>query len=157
MKRHLRLMVALSAVLLTGCATIFGPRTRTLTVTSEPAGARVFVAGADSGVTPLTLRIHRRRRPVDLRLEKSGYQVVTETVKRDQLSALLLLDVLFVLQGAAGAAFGGGSVAGALAGSLFWTVGIDFMTGAALRPSVRELRVTLPATAAPPAPPARRP
>lgn len=149
LKSHLRLMLALSAVLLTGCATMFGPRSRTLRVTSEPAGARVFVAGADSGVTPLTLRIHRGRKPVTLRLEKSGYQVVTETVKSNRLSALLLLDVLLGLGGAASAAFDIGSVAEGFAGSLLWAAGIDFMTGAALRPSVRELRVTLPAAAAP--------
>lgn len=149
MKRHLRQMVALSAVLMTGCATMFGPRSRTLRVTSEPAGARVFVAGADSGVTPLTLRIHRGRKPVTLRLEKSGYQVLTETVKSDRLSALLLLDVLFGLGGASSAAFGGGSVAAGFALNLLWAAGIDFMTGAALKPSVRELRVTLPAMAVP--------
>ena len=145
MKRTLSLLVALSAVLLTGCATVFGPRSRTLKVTSEPTGARVFVAGADSGVTPLTLRLHRARRSVALRLEKSGYQVVTDTVKRDRLSSLLLLDVLAGLWGAAGAAFGGTSVAAGFAGGLLWTAGIDFMTGAALRPSIRELQVTLPA------------
>ena len=145
MKRKLSLLVALSTVLLTGCATVFGPRSRTLTVTSEPTGARVFVAGADSGVTPLTLRLHRARRPVALRLEKSGYQVVTDTVKRDRLSALLLLDGLAGLWGAASAGFGGTSVAAAFAGGLLWTAGIAFMTGAALRPSVRELQVTLPA------------
>ncbi|MFA6165496.1 MAG: PEGA domain-containing protein [Gemmatimonadaceae bacterium] len=147
MKRPLGLLVSLSAVLLTGCATLFGPRSRALQVTSEPSGARVFVAGADSGVTPLTLRLHRARRPVALRLEKTGYQVVTDTVKRDRLSSLLWLDALAGLWGAASAAFGGSSVAAGFAGGLIWTAGIDFMTGAALRPSVRELRVTLPAAA----------
>jgi hypothetical protein len=157
MKRDLRLMVALSAVMLTGCATMFGPRSRPLTVTSEPAGARVFVAGADSGVTPLTLRLHRGRSPVDLRLEKSGYQAVTETVTRDRLSALLLLDVLYGLGGAVMASGGGGFAGAGLAYNLLLTAGVDFMTGAARRPSVRELRVTLPAATAPTAPAKRSP
>ena len=144
MKRVLGLLVVLSAVLLAGCATLYGPRSRTLTVTSEPTGARVFVAGADSGLTPLTMRLRRARGPVALRLEKSGYQVEADTVKRDRLSSLLLLDVLTGVWGAASAAFGGGSVVVGFASGVLWTAGIDFMTGAALRPSVLERRVTLP-------------
>lgn len=42
------------------CATVFSPSHDTLTFTSEPEGAEVFIDGKRAGATPLTLRMGRQ-------------------------------------------------------------------------------------------------
>jgi hypothetical protein len=46
--------------LLCSCATVFSPGHDSLTFTSEPAGAEVFIDGQRAGATPLTLRMDRQ-------------------------------------------------------------------------------------------------
>jgi len=46
--------------LLCSCATVFSPGHDSLTFTSEPSGAEVFIDGKRAGATPLTLRMDRQ-------------------------------------------------------------------------------------------------
>jgi serine/threonine-protein kinase len=55
--------------------------TATLTLTSEPPGAQIFIDGDPSGMTtPFTLTGLRARRPIEVRLDKIGYRPVTEKI-----------------------------------------------------------------------------
>lgn len=49
--------IALAAILLSGCALIFSPQPQAVPVSSQPAGAEVFVNGESVGITPLTLTL----------------------------------------------------------------------------------------------------
>jgi hypothetical protein len=64
--------IVLAAILLQGCATLVRGTSQKVPVTSAPAGARVLVDGKDAGLTPLLLKL-KRKRPVVIRIEKEGY------------------------------------------------------------------------------------
>jgi hypothetical protein len=49
--------VLAAAVLLNGCASMFGDNTRTITVTSQPQGAEIFVESISYGTTPATITL----------------------------------------------------------------------------------------------------
>ena len=50
----------------TGCATVMHGVRQTVSVTSEPPGAEVFIGGKRAGVTPLWLNLKRRGDRVSL-------------------------------------------------------------------------------------------
>jgi hypothetical protein len=89
MHRSGRIAVALVCAALTGCS-FFGPRTQTITVSSDPPGASVFANGAPIGSTPVR---HRVRRGDDLLIEvrAPGYQTEFRHPNRT-LSTLGILD-----------------------------------------------------------------
>ena len=80
---------ALGIGLATGCS-FFGPRRQTLTVSSDPPGAQLFINGERVGETPLQ---HRVQRGQDLLIElrKPGYETAYHTTHRT-LSTLGILD-----------------------------------------------------------------
>ncbi len=56
--------------------------TATLTLSSEPPGAQIFIDGDPSGMTtPSTLTGLRARRPIEVRLDKIGFRPVTEKIE----------------------------------------------------------------------------
>jgi serine/threonine protein kinase len=58
------------------------PTTATLTLTSEPPGAQIFIDGDPSGMTtPSTLTGIHARRPLEVRLAKTGFVPVTEKIE----------------------------------------------------------------------------
>ena len=54
-----------------GCATLFGDTTQRIEVTSTPPGAEVLL-GEPVGTTPAEIRVSRRRREPQIRIEKDG-------------------------------------------------------------------------------------
>jgi len=71
-----RLLVVAALVAVTaGCST-----KRTLTIASEPPGARVWLEGKERGVTPLTVPFTYYG-DVDVRLEKPGFRSVGRVVE----------------------------------------------------------------------------
>ncbi|MEO1230006.1 MAG: serine/threonine-protein kinase [Myxococcota bacterium] len=64
-----------------------------LQIGSEPAGARVILDGRDVGATPLTIRLERASRSVELRLSLDGYASHAERIRldRDQRIRLALM------------------------------------------------------------------
>jgi hypothetical protein len=120
-----------------GCATVVHGRTQAVTVTSEPAGASVFIESQLVGVTPARMELSRRDAHIVLRLEKDGFAAQEIALKRS-VSAWLVGDV----------GLGGNPVscqgldsAGPCPALLATNVGIfmliDFITGAAYaHPSV---------------------
>jgi hypothetical protein len=65
------------------CATAGGGGAQTtLLVTTEPAGATLFVNGANMGPTPVTLPVKPEERSLALRLVREGYRDAQVTVTR---------------------------------------------------------------------------
>ena len=73
-RRSGRGAAALTATLflLQGCATVIKGTHQKIPVTSVPAGAIVLVDGRDAGMTPLILKLSKKR-PAVIRIEKEGY------------------------------------------------------------------------------------
>ncbi|HJR58328.1 MAG TPA: PEGA domain-containing protein [Vicinamibacterales bacterium] len=89
--KHLRRRVVISSVvLISGCASVVhkapgfggGTTVQEIEVTSEPAGARVFLRGAPAGITPTRLRLIRKDPHQVVRLEKDGYRSVDVPIRR---------------------------------------------------------------------------
>jgi hypothetical protein len=74
-----------------GCS-LFGPRSESIGVSSDPPGARIIVSGKPMGITPLHFEVQRGDNLL-LEVQKSGYQTQYRTASR-KLSSLGILDVV---------------------------------------------------------------
>ena len=70
------LPVLISAIFLSGCATIISGDTETVTFNSSPEGADVYIDGAIIGKTPVSIVLEKNKKDVVM-LKKEGYQAVT--------------------------------------------------------------------------------
>ena len=85
----LRVGFAVAVVGSAACATAGGGGAQTkLLVTTEPAGATLFVNGANMGPTPVTLQVKPGEHSVGLRLVRAGYEEARVTVTRHNAGAL---------------------------------------------------------------------
>jgi hypothetical protein len=75
-------IVVLCATASSGCATLITGSSQPMTVSSQPPGARVFVDGAYTGVTPMTL-ILKTERDHTVALQHEGYQDTISPVARE--------------------------------------------------------------------------
>ena len=66
-------VAAVAASISIGCATMANGSRQPVAVTSEPAGAHVFVNGRPAGTTPLRLDLKRRQKRTVLRIERDGF------------------------------------------------------------------------------------
>jgi hypothetical protein len=81
--------LALAASGAAACAMAGGRGAQTkLHVTTEPAGATLFVNGANMGPTPVTLSVKPGETSLGLRLEREGYQAARVTVTRRRAGKL---------------------------------------------------------------------
>ncbi|MDF1561667.1 MAG: PEGA domain-containing protein [Deltaproteobacteria bacterium] len=65
-----------------GCATILGHNHHTMTVTSTPAGASVFLNGAPMGQTPVQFVVQDLGTPNALKIRLEGYEDESQRVLR---------------------------------------------------------------------------
>lgn len=77
MKKTKLISLLLCTTLMTSCATIFTGTKATVTINSEPPGAKVQVNGFDQGVTPTTFRAKRGLKGNTVTLKKAGYETRT--------------------------------------------------------------------------------
>lgn len=83
----------LGVLSISGCATILQPGPDKVMVTSEPAGAQIFLDEQPVGVTPAQISFNRAGEGV-LRLQKEGYRTVV--LDKDKVVAgWVFLDLLF--------------------------------------------------------------
>ncbi len=80
-------------VLVTGCATLFGPKTHPLAISSEPHGAEVYVNGFKMGNTPVELSL-KADKSYNIEFRKEGYESVTRIVNTKVGAGWVILDVL---------------------------------------------------------------
>jgi len=71
MIRSIALLAAI-VLLSSSCATIFAKDTRSIIVTSNPAGAQITVNGVNRGVTPTRLSVNDHER-LEVAIRKPGY------------------------------------------------------------------------------------
>jgi len=89
-------MRALWLCLFCGCATLTGEQSQSLSVASNPAGARVWVDGAYAGQTPMVLQLPRQRESqVELALD--GYQSQLCPTTQSANSGYVVADALLCL------------------------------------------------------------
>jgi hypothetical protein len=82
-----------------GCATLFHG-SQMLTVTSEPQGAHVYVAGVDSGVTPRRMNIRREHAPLILQVRADSNVAIEQKIERRIHKKSMVWDVAFPALGA---------------------------------------------------------
>lgn len=63
----------LGGVLLTACATIINGTSQSISISSQPTGAQVFVDGVPMGVTPVAPDLKRKDKHL-IRIEMEGYE-----------------------------------------------------------------------------------
>jgi len=80
MKIQSILLVSLVA-LLTSCAGIINGTSQSITVTSTPEGAEVFIDGNNMGETPLTVKLKKNKYD-NIMVKKSGYKTVTRPISK---------------------------------------------------------------------------
>ncbi len=94
MKRFMLIVgIALLIPLFFSCATLFGPRTHALAVSSEPHGADVFVNGFKMGITPVELNL-KADKSYMIEFRKEGYESVTRIINTKIGAGWVILDVL---------------------------------------------------------------
>lgn len=76
---------------LAGCS-LFGPRSESIGVSSDPPGARVIASGKPVGTTPLYFEAQRGDNLL-IEVQKSGYQTQYRTLSR-RMSTLGILDIV---------------------------------------------------------------
>lgn len=74
-----RLALMMVCGILSGCATLFSSEPESITVTSEPSGAR-FQYGAFTGTTPATIVVPRKALAQMATFRKEGYEEKTVPV-----------------------------------------------------------------------------
>lgn len=93
--KNLSLFCALSFAL-SSCASIGGDNTRSVTVKSQPEGARIYVDNQQYGVTPATITLPSYiYGGKTITLKKPGYEDQTMIVN-SKLQPIALLDILFL-------------------------------------------------------------
>lgn len=80
-------------IMITGCATLFAPKTHPLAVNSEPRGAEVYVNGFKMGITPVELSL-KADKSYTIEFRKEGYAPVTRVVNTKVGAGWIILDVL---------------------------------------------------------------
>jgi hypothetical protein len=74
------LILTASVVLFSSCATVFSGSRQTVSIQSDPPDAKVYVKGEAIGVTPLTTKLKRRTKVIELK--KDGYETTMKELKR---------------------------------------------------------------------------
>jgi hypothetical protein len=104
MHSWLRVVAALVTLPYFCACSLFGPRTQTLTVSSEPPGATVLVNGNTVGNTPLRTQVSRKedllievRKPGFETAFRSGYRGLSTLGIVDAIGAFLILVPIFGL------------------------------------------------------------
>jgi len=91
-KNYVKMLVAgVLVVVMSGCS-LFGPRTQTISVSTAPSGAEVYINGMNVGKSPLQ---YQARRSDDLMLEirKPGYVSEYRNVNKT-VSTLGIVDLI---------------------------------------------------------------
>ncbi len=88
MKRFLSIVML--ALLSTSCATLFSKGSDSITITSEPPGASVYLDARKRGVTPLTLNVKRSvLNSSYVQLKKKGYKTKKFMLKKSLTTAAI--------------------------------------------------------------------
>lgn len=76
-----------------GCAAIFKGTSNTVDFSSDPSGAKVYINGAHTGTTPVSLKLESKR-TYSIEFRKEGYEPRTYTITNHVGAGWIILDVL---------------------------------------------------------------
>jgi len=84
-----------SALVLSGCATLFSGSSQEVEIESTPSNASVMVDGKDQGTTPTTIEVTRPEQgdAPEITINKEGYQETTLQLER-QFNAVTLVNII---------------------------------------------------------------
>jgi len=87
--------VTASALVLSGCATLFSGGSQEVEIESTPSNASVMVDGKDQGTTPTTIEVTRPEQgdAPEITINKEGYQETTLQLER-QFNAVTLVNII---------------------------------------------------------------
>lgn len=85
-------VVILTAFFTVGCATVFTGTSDTVTIKSEPSGAKIYLNGNYEGDTPTSL-ILKRDKDYNVMLKKAGFENTSATITRS-FNAVSILNLL---------------------------------------------------------------
>ena len=78
---------------ITSCATLFGLKSHSLSFTSNPDKAEVFINGERKGTTPVKLELDPKK-TYSIEYRKDGYNPITKVVKGKIGIKWVVLDIL---------------------------------------------------------------
>ena len=94
MRTSLRLLLcAALPFAVANCATLFGSHTKDLALTTDPAGAEVFVDGNRVGTAPVTFNVDNNKSHI-VTFKMDGYHPATCTMQTATGAGWIILDVL---------------------------------------------------------------
>jgi len=82
-----------SALLIAGCATLFGSQKQRVFTSSDPKGADVYVNGTRMGTTPITLDL-KANLDYMVEFKKEGYKTIGQKINTKVGAGWVILDVL---------------------------------------------------------------
>ncbi len=88
--------LAVLALLVAGCATIFKGSKEQVYMNSDPAGAKVLVNGALMGTTPVMINLQSNK-TYNIEFRMDGYETKNYTLTNHLGAGWVILDVLFGL------------------------------------------------------------
>jgi hypothetical protein len=86
-------LLVFATVSFTSCATLFGPKSHSLSVNSNPEKADVYVNGERMGSTPVKLELDPQK-TYSIEYRKDGYKSITKIVKGKIGVKWIVLDIL---------------------------------------------------------------
>ena len=87
------LLTIVVLVSVTGCATLFKQKSRTVSFDSDPQGATVYINGNRMGKTPMPLNLSNKK-SVTVTFKKEGYEDKTYIINTKTGTGWVVLDIL---------------------------------------------------------------
>ena len=98
MKKTLTLLlITMTVICFSGCATVFTGSYDNISIESRPAGAQILVNGVERGTTPASVRVRRNLTSADITVRFDGYETRTFRLEQEfnPVSVLNLFNPLF--------------------------------------------------------------
>ena len=86
-------MLLLAAVVITGCGTLFNAKVKTISMSSNPTQAEVWINGTMRGTTPLSLELDNQRSHTVV-FRKEGHADVACELRSNTGAGWIILDIL---------------------------------------------------------------
>ena len=91
--KYYYLLSLVTCLMLTSCATLFGPKNHSLAISSQPPQAEIYVNGFKMGTTPAEIAL-KADKSYTIEIRREGYESVTRIVNTKVGAGWIVLDVL---------------------------------------------------------------
>jgi len=83
MKKFLTVLLAITLLLMTSCATLFTGTKDRISFNTEPSGATIYIDGVEQCKTPCTLKVTRSINDTDVEFKLDGYETRLITLSKE--------------------------------------------------------------------------